>query len=207
MVAHAALAVLAALAIVSGAGAAAAVGTGMIHLGNNGTFNLGTLIQGQNGTETINSKLYLNNTSHYNFELEKEDQIGSAFSTFHVYVTVNGTTYNLSSGNQNDTNILLTAGSHTFSIRLEYSVRSSADSINATQVPFLFLHATGNEQDLNESQSHNITSDIPAAGGNTDHQNSGGRYTLAYLTFLVNGKTSGQGEDNGSDNAIMRASV
>lgn len=198
MAIQAALAVLAALTVIGGAGAAA-VATGVVNLNGNGTMNLGALSSGMNGTATVKSTVYLNNTANYKFEMEKEDQTGSAFSTFLVYVTVNGTTYNLSNGNPHDYKLKLTAGSHTFTVKLEYAVKNVGDSINATKVPFLFLHETGSNSGSGNAQDNfNVVNDK----ANADSYN--GTYVIAYLSFTFNNNKQSQGEDSGTDNTAQK---
>lgn len=199
MVAQAALAVLAALTVIGGAGAAA-VATGVISLDNGNTINLGALTPGMSGNATIKSVLNLNTTSQYKFEMEKEDQIGSAFSSFQVYVTLNGTTYNLSSGNPHDYFINMSAGSHTFTVKLIYVVGQAQDSINASKVPFLFLHASGND-----GNSKGIKDSASVEGSSENSSGNSGTYTVATLSFTMAGNSTSHGEDSGSDNAVVRS--
>lgn len=201
MAIQAALAVLAALTIIGGAGAAA-VATGAISLDSGGTINLGALSPGMNGTVTVKSTVNLNSTTHYKFEMEKEDQIGSAFSTFQVYVTVNGTTYNLSDGNSHNYNLTLSAGSHTFTIIVKYTVRNVEDSINATKVPFLFLHAAGFDNSTND-----VRDNLYVANDNINSNSNSGTYALAYLSFTYAGNKPSHSEDSGTDNALSRAAL
>lgn len=199
MVAHAVLAVIAALVITGGAGAAA-VGTGLVHLGNTNTFDLGTLSAGQSGNATLTSSIYSNTSSHFVFELEKEDQINSAFSSFLVYLTVNGTTYNLSAGIQNDAGIAIPAGSNSVQLSLIYTVTSTPVSVNATAVPFLFAHATGNENSQNGQQ---VKDSSGQALPSESSQDSGNSSAFAYISFVLNGGQSSHGEDQGTDNSVM----
>lgn len=205
MAAHAILAVIAALAVVGGAGAAA-VGNGMFHSGGNSTFNLGTLNPGQSGNATITDTVYLNNSSSYSIHMDKQDRIGSVFSTFRAYASVNGTTYNLSSGEDGSSNIMLSAGNHTFVITLVYSVRDNVTSVNDTAIPFVYLHASDDNGQANDSaaQNYNSSVTVPASGDNGNADNHGGQLTLAYLTFKTNGNIPNHHGDDVSDDALAR---
>lgn len=190
MVAHATLAVIAALALVSGAGVAAAVGTGMLHIGGgNGALDLGALTPGETGNMSIKSTVYLNETGLYTLEMEKEDQINSVFSAFQITVSVNGSTYSPANGNNENAPIHLGSGSHTFTVKLAYTVDSTAHSANLTDAAFLFLHMSGNSSKV-AATGH----EIPAAGGNISGDSRGGMFTLAYLDFSVNGTPASSGE-------------
>ncbi len=211
MVAHAALAVIAALVITGGAGAAA-VANGMLHTGGVGTFNLGTLNAGETGNVTVTTSIDLNSSGVYHFNMEKEDHIGNTFSTFSVSVAVNGTTYNLSNGEGNDSGVNLTAGNHTFTIALHYVVRNHVVSSNETNVPFLFLHKSdgfgdhNQTSELNETEINDSAVIVHSADSNITHENGPMKFALAYITFNVNGTVGQQGEDHsGSDNMLARA--
>ncbi len=211
MVAHAALAVIAALVITGGAGAAA-VANGMLHTGGVDTFNLGTLNAGDAGNVTISSSVDLNSSGVYHFNMEREDHIGNTFSTFSVSVAVNGTTYNLSNGEGNDSGVNLSAGNHTFTISLHYVVRNHVISNNETNVPFLFLHKSDgfgdNNQtnELNDTEVNDSAVVVHSADSNMSHENGPMKFALAYITFSVNGNVGQQGENhNGTDDQIARA--
>ncbi len=191
MVAHAALAIIAVLALAGGVSAAAATGV----LGtSSGNIALGTLVPGQAGNVTATTTLHVTNTTSYKFQLEKEDRIGGTFSTFAVSVSVNGQTYNLTS-DHSESHFNLTSGSYTFTLHLSYKVRDQAHSVNQSKVAFLFLHPVENDSQDLETQDHansgNSTSDssvhFVAAGdsGQSQHDNSS-RITLFTLSFKVN---------------------
>lgn len=205
MAAHAILAIISALAVVGGAGAAA-VGTGMFHSGGTSNLNLGTLNPGQNGNVTITNTVYLNNSSSYSIHMDKQDSIGNVFSTFRVYASVNGTMYNLSTGEGNGMNIPLNAGNHTFVITLVYGVRDNVTSVNGTAVPFLYLHAMdGQGQSNNSVRDYIRGGNITAPGDNGNNDLHGGQLTLAYLTFKTSGNIPNHHGDDGIEDSVARA--
>lgn len=210
MVAHAALAVIAALVITGSAGAA--VATGIIHTGGVGTFNLGTINPGNSGNATISTSVDLNSSGYYHFQMEKEGHVGNTFSTFAVSVAVNGTTYNLGNGEHDNSGVNLSAGNHTFKVSLHYVVRNNVISSNVTNVPFLFLHKSYEFADANQSNFQNETGIndssvvIHQADSNSSQQEGHHNSALAYITFNVNGNVGNQSEDhNGTDNVFVRA--
>lgn len=210
MVAHAALAVIAALVITGSAGAA--VATGIIHTGGGDTFNLGTINPGNSGNVTISTSLNVNSSGYYHFQMEKEDHVGNTFSTFNISVAVNGTTYNLNNGELDNSGVNLSAGNHTFKISLHYVVRSNVISSNVTNVPFLYLHRSDDFADLNQSSFQNETGVndssvvIHTSDSNLSQQEGPHNVALAYITFNVNGNAGNNGEDhNGTDNVLTRA--
>lgn len=209
MVAHAALAVVAALVITGSAGAA--VATGIIHTGGADTFDLGTLSPGQSGNVTISTSVDLNSSGLYHLSMEKEDHIGNTFSMFALSVAVNGTTYNLSNGEQDNSGMNLSAGNYTFDITLHYAVRNNVISSNESNVPFLFLHKSDNFGDANHDGQFNGTGVndsavvIHSSDSNMSQQNAHANHALAYITFNVNGNVGQQGDDNsGTDNVFIR---
>ena len=209
MVAHSALAVIAALVITGSAGAA--VATGIIHTGGVDTFNLGTINPGSSGNVTISTSVNVNSSGYYHFQMEKEDHVGNTFSTFAVSVLVNGTTYNLSNGEQENSGVNLSAGNHTFKISLHYVVRNNVISSNETNVPFLYLHKSDDLSDANQSNIQNETGIndsavvVHSADSNLTQQEGPHNVALAYITFNVNGNVGNQGEDHsGTDNVFIR---
>lgn len=206
MVAHAALAVLAAFVIVGSAGAAA-VATGAIHIGGRDTFSLGALKAGESGNVSITSSVTLNNTAYYHLEMEKEDHIGNTFSAFTVSVAVNGTTYNLGNGQENNSGFMLSSGTHTFRINLNYTVGNNVVSTNQTDIAFLFLHPSNDLGNQNESLIHDASSFIPVAGSNSSQSENGGQFTLAYISFSVSGVSASSGEDGGTDQVATRQAI
>lgn len=206
MVAHAAIAVLAAL-VITGSVGAAAMATGMLHTGGVDTFNLGTLSAGSSGNVTISSSVDLNSSGVYHLQMEKEDHIGNTFSNFSLSVSVNGTTYNLNNGEGNDSGIMLSAGNHTFHITLHYTVRNNVVSSNETGVPFLYLHPSddrGNLSDQNESHINDSAGVIQPADSNLSQTDNGNHFVLAYITFNVQGTQASHGDDSGTDSLATR---
>ncbi len=196
MVAHAALAILAIIAV-AGMGTAAA--TGAFSTASSGNFDLGTLVPNQAGNATATTTVHVTNTTYYKFEMEKEDRIGSAFSVFSVSVTVNGHTYNLT-GDHNDSRILLNAGTYTFTVHLEYKVRGMVHSANESNVAFLYLHPTGN--DTQDGSAGYVAADSTDSGSH----NGSSRIVLASLTFQVQGN-AGNPNDNGSSDSNNKDSI
>lgn len=194
MVAHAALAIVAVLALTGGLSAAAATGAFMTSSGN---INLGTLVPGQAGNVTATASLHVTNASAYNFQLEKEDRIGGSFSTFAVSVSVNGHTYNLSS-EHNDSHLNLSSGTYSFTLHLSYVVKDHAASANVSKAAFLFLHPIGNDSVDHEVQGTSTDSSVHYASASDtgqSHQNNSTRLTLFTVTFKVSGVNQSSHED------------
>lgn len=208
MVAHAVLAVVAALALVGTAGAAA-VGTGMFHSGGNSTFDLGVLNPGQSGNTTITSTVQVNSSANYSIHMDRQDRIGSVFSSFRAYASINGNTYNLTGCDTNLTSIPLSAGNHTFVITLVYSVRDNVTAVNETAIPFVFLqsHQRNDKQAGNQAGDYSEGGQIPAAGGSHRFSEHGGELALAYLTFKTNGNIPNHLDDGGADASVVQSTI
>lgn len=201
MVAHAALAIIAVLALAGGVSVAAA--TGAFNSASAGNIDLGTLVPGQSGNVTATTTLHVTNTTTYKFQLEKEDRIGSTFSTFSLSVSVNGQTYNLTSDHSNS-HLNLSSGSYRFILHLSYAVRDHSPSVNQSNVAFLFLHPIENDSNDLETQDHsnqgNGTTDgslhfVAAGDSGQSQQNNSARLTLFTLSFKVNGVNGISHED------------
>lgn len=204
MVAHAALVVVALLAVTGGVGAA--VATGAVHINTANTFDLGTLSAGQSGSANITSTVSLNSSGYYHFEMEKEDHIGNTFSTFNVSITSNGTTYYMNGGEGNDSGMYLTSGYHSFRISLTYVVSSHISQANASSVPFLFIHPSDRNGDSNSTGAQDSSFVIHASDSNTNVSSGQGKNALAYISFKTVGAQNSEGESEGSsgtDNAVM----
>ena len=205
MVAHAALVALALVAIVGG-GLGAAAMTGAFNTSSAANLNLGTLSPGENGSATATTTVHVSNGTTYKFQLEKEDRIGSTFSNFAVSVAVNGNTYNLTC-ERNDSHVNLSAGTYTFTVHLNYTVRSEVQSLNKTGVAFLFLHPAEQENETGDNETHNGTSDsvVYASsmnGSEQDQQDNSSRIVLFALTFQVNGNIGSEHQQN--DTVVTR---
>lgn len=195
MVAHAALVIVAVLALSGGLTAAAATGALTTSSGN---INLGTLVPGQAGNVTATSTLHVTNSTAYKLQMEMEDNIGGSFSTFAVSVSVNGSSYNITS-EHSDTHLNLSAGTYTFTLHLSYQVRDHAPSTNVSKAAFLYLHPIESETGDHSSQDNSTTDSsvhyVAFDGSNQTQQNNSNRLTLFTLTFQVNGTTASQHED------------
>ncbi len=217
MVAHSILAIVAVLAAV-GLGATAA--TGVLTPQSGGVMNLGTLAPGQTGNATATVTVHVTNSTVYKIGLEKKDRIGSVFSKFAVTVSVNGQQYNVT-GEHEDSHLKLNSGVYSISVNLSYEVRNMLHTANVTNVPFLFLHPSENENQSGEHEFENETGSNSTqdssnnvslfamdnqSGSNNqsqDNNNQGTNATsnsivLASLTFHVNGNA---GNDNGNESS------
>lgn len=201
MVAHIAIAILAAIAL-AGTGAAIAVDNGAFTSSGSGVLDLGTLSPGQNGTASTTATISVANNTTYKLQRTMEDRTGSVFSSMLASVSVNGTTYNMSMPGEDCVFIHLTSGNYTVSVNLNYTVRGMVHSVNASKVPFLFLQPiehgdnAGFHHHDNDTGSNNGTASASVSvtpydnGDHQDHGNSS-RITLASLTYKVNGNAGG----------------
>lgn len=204
MVAHAALVVVALLAVTGGVGAA--VATGVVHINTANTFDLGTLTAGQSGSANITSTVSLNSSGYFHFEMEKEDHIGNTFTTFNVSLTSNGTTYNLNSGEGNDSGIYLSSGFHSFRITLDYVVSSHVSQSNVSKAPFIFIHHAGLSGENNSTGAQDSTFVIHSADSNSSSSANSSKSAIAFISFKTNGVSNSESEGEGSsgtDSAIL----
>lgn len=230
MGAHAALAVVAVIALLGSAVAAGEVG--VFKAPNGGNVNLGTLTPGQNGTVKASAIVSISNSTEYKIQKTSEDRIGSVFSTLQMTVSINGITFNMTHEQEN-AKIFLKNGSYRVTMSLTYKVKQIVSSVNGSNVPFVFLQPVSNETEDNATgelgdqlnSTDNLSgSDVASSNGNissnivttyeqsdnstnSNNNSNPGRITLFTLTFKVNASSGNTGEQETGDSSKSQDSL
>ncbi len=186
MVAHSILAVLAVVALATGAVSATALSsTGS----GSSVFDLGTLHPGMTGNATILEKVSTGNFTSYKVEMEMEDGIAHTFSELNVSMIIDGNHYSIG---HSDMKVNLSKGTHTITVIIHYVVSDHATNTSMTAKGFLFLHPAG-DQNMNDLKENN------------SQQDHSSKITIAALTFQVTGQNDHHDGEQASskDNIVL----
>lgn len=186
MVAHSILAVLAVVALATGAVSATALSSSG---SNSAIFDLGTLHPGMTGNANITETVSTGNFTSYKVEMETEDGIAHTFSELNVSMTIDGNHYPIG---HSDLKVNLSKGTHTITVIIHYVVSDHATNTSMADKGFLFLHPAGDQN----------MSDVKENNSQQDHSS---KITIAALTFQVTGQNGHQDGEQASskDNTVL----
>ena len=186
MVAHSILAVLAVVALATGAVSATALSSSG---SNSAIFDLGALHPGMTGNANITETVSTGNFTSYKVEMEMEDGIAHTFSELNVSMTIDGNHYPIG---HSDLKVNLSKGTHTITVIIHYVVSDHATNTSMADKGFLFLHPAGDQN----------MSDVKENNSQQDHSS---KITIAALTFQVTGQNGHQDGEQASskDNTVL----
>ncbi|MCL5665570.1 MAG: hypothetical protein M1315_01885 [Candidatus Thermoplasmatota archaeon] len=102
--------------------------------------------------------LEVSHNTTFIIQMEKQKLIGAAFSVFNVTMTITGVNSNYNhvfyvTTNHSDRKVTLEKGTYTITVLVKFTPRSTTSSVEINDVPFLFLHPTGQDHFLSSLEN------------------------------------------------------